>query len=279
MYTKQLKDMNLLDDFLFFSMMNYPEIGEKFSRNLVETIFNRAFGELEIVPQRVFYGEEPDKHGIRMDVYLEESESIEEMLNGSTIFDIEPDLKSDSKSKRALPKRMRFSHAKIDVHELKSGKDYTELKNVIIIMITPFDPFGFDQKIYTISRSCKEVPEMDYDDGDKTIFLYAKGKYGDISSELQEMLHYMEDTRVENATNDKLQELQKMVDIVKGDAEVAKKSMRIDEKLKDAREEGILEGRIILIKKKLAKNQSIEQIAEALEEDVETIKKLVEELK
>ena len=35
MAIRKLEDLNLLDDFLFCSMVNYPEIGEKFIRELL----------------------------------------------------------------------------------------------------------------------------------------------------------------------------------------------------------------------------------------------------
>ncbi len=68
---------------------------------------------------------------------------------------------------------------------------------------------------------------MPYNDGAKTIFLYTQGTKGDIPSDLQELLGYMADTKVENATTDTLRELQSMVDVAKGDTEVSRKAMSI----------------------------------------------------
>lgn len=56
MQKKQLKDLNLLDNFLFFTMTNHPIYGERFSRLLLKTIFNREFGTLKVVPQKTYYG-------------------------------------------------------------------------------------------------------------------------------------------------------------------------------------------------------------------------------
>lgn len=38
---KKLGEMNLLDDFLFGSVVTYPEIGEQFVRILLKTIFGK----------------------------------------------------------------------------------------------------------------------------------------------------------------------------------------------------------------------------------------------
>ena len=88
----------------------------------------------------------------------------------------------------ALPKRVRFYRAKIDAETLKSGDDYGMLKKVYVIFIMPFDPFGLNHMVYTIKNSCVEEPEMPYDDGATTIFLYTKGKVGVPSGELEAFL-------------------------------------------------------------------------------------------
>jgi len=36
-----------------------------------------------------------------------------------------------------------------------------------------------------------ELPEMDYDDGAVTLFLYVHGKNGDVSRKLRELLNYI----------------------------------------------------------------------------------------
>ena len=47
---KQLKDLNLIDDYLFFTLLNDEVVGEQFGRKLLEIIFNRKFEKLKIVP-------------------------------------------------------------------------------------------------------------------------------------------------------------------------------------------------------------------------------------
>ena len=57
------------------------------------------------------------------------------------------------------------------------------------------------------------------------MFLYTKGTEGIPSEALRQMLHYMEDTVYENAVNEELREIHRMVETVKKDPEVA--GMRI----------------------------------------------------
>ena len=120
MQRRKLENLNLLDDFLFGTMVTYPGIGEAFVRELLKIIFQKEFGPLTVVPQKIYYGTDTDKHGARLDVYLEESSGEEP--GSATVYDMEPDNNSDKQSIAALPKRTRFYHAKIDASSLKSGE-------------------------------------------------------------------------------------------------------------------------------------------------------------
>lgn len=136
-----------------------------------------------------------------------------------------------------------FCRAIVDGHSLASGTDYGTLKDVYIILILPYDPFGQDRLIYTIRSMCQEDPSMPYDDGARTIFLYTKGTQGDIPRELQELLRYMEDTTAQNAVNPSLRKIQRMVENVKEDKGVLLEYMKIWEWEQQIREEAIEEGR------------------------------------
>ncbi|MDO4337970.1 MAG: Rpn family recombination-promoting nuclease/putative transposase [Eubacteriales bacterium] len=225
MSKRKLEELNLLDDFLFGTMVTYPEIGESFVREILKTIFQRNFGSLTVISQKVYYGSDTDKHGARLDVYIEE----ENPDDGAIVYDVDPENKTDQESLDALPFRVRFYHAKIDSKSLKSGQSYRFLKKVFVIMIMPKDPFGKNRMIYTIRNMCEEDPSMPYDDGARTIFLYTKGTEGKTPEELRQLLHYMEDTKEENAVNEKLRHMHEMVKKVKQDEEVSLEYMKIFE--------------------------------------------------
>lgn len=233
---KSLEEMNLLDDFLFGSVVAYPEIGERFVRSLLKTIFGREFKHLSVTAQKVLYGANTNLHGARLDVYMEPEveDSSEEW---AAVYDIEPDLKDSSADKKALPRRIRFYHGKIAARSLNSGADYNTLKNVVVIMIMPYDPFGLNRMAYTIKNKCVEVPEMEYEDGASTLFFYTKGTAGIPSEAVKQLLHYMEDTTYENAVNEELREIHRMVENVKKDSEVGGMRIQIvDELIKMADE-------------------------------------------
>ena len=140
--------------------------------------------------------------------------------------DVEPDQNNKAQDIAVFPRRSRFYHAIIDSRSLKSGEDFGKLKQVYVIFICNYDPFGYDRVLYTIKNRCLEEPEMNYDDGAETIVLYTKGTKGTISEELKQFLNYMENTDQNNAVNEDLKDIQKMVDVVKRDGEVSLQYMK-----------------------------------------------------
>ena len=275
MPTRKLEELNLLDDFLFGTMVTYPVIGEKFVRELLQTIFDREFGKLTMVPQKVYYGSNTDKHGARLDVYVEE-ETEEET---DAAYDVEPDQNNGEEEVRALPRRVRFYHAKIDAQSLKSGMDYSTLKRVMVIMITSYDPFDRNRMIYTIRRKCVEEPDMPYDDGAETIFLYTKGKKGEVPEKLRQLLHYIEDLR----------NLHQMVTKVKQDGEVVLEYMKIYEReamlIKQGRKQGREEEQANTERERKRADEAEARAGEAearadeAEKEIECLKKELEKLK
>ena len=218
---RPLAELDLLDDFLFNALLAYPEYGRRFCRKFLKILFGREFKNLNIVTQKSYGGRDTGLHGARLDVYIEEGDEVEiDSSNVSTIYDIEPDKNNKRKDIDFIAQRTRFYHAIIDSRSLKSGQSYDKLKKVFVIFICPYDPFGDDRMIYTIRNHCVENPELPYEDGVRTIFLYTKGRKGRDNESLSQLLDYMENTTRENAVSEELEAIQEMVDVVKEDAEV-----------------------------------------------------------
>ena len=240
---KKLEELNLMDDFLFHSMMSYPGIGEAFARKLLELIFQRKFWNLKIVAQKTYGGNDTDLRGARLDVYAEEEQSESDAEEVTSVYDLEADQNNKSKSVMAFPKRTRFYHAIIDRDSLKAGEDFGKMKNVYVIFLCNYDPFGYDRVKYTIRNMCEEDPEMPYEDGAQTIVLYTRGSEGEVSEDLRQLLSYIEQTKEENAVNPDLKEIQEMVDTVKQDRKVSVAYMKGFERDRLMYEEGRKEER------------------------------------
>ena len=148
-------------------------------------------------------------------------------------------------------------------------------KKVIVIMITPYDPFGLNHMIYTIRNKCEEIPNMPYDDGARTVFLYTKGTEGNPPEELKQFLHYMEHTTEENATTDNLRSIHQMVNLVKQDEEVSLQYMKIFEREEMLIQQGIEQGR----KEEKANTELERQRAEKEKARADRLEKELQQLK
>ena len=259
---------------------------ELFCRLLLKILLNKEFEKLVVVPQKTYNGADTTLHGARLDVYLEETPESKEK-ESATIYDVEPDQNNKPASIQALPKRVRYYHAIIDTNSLSSGTDYTSLKNVVVIMILPFDPFGYGQMIYTVKNQISELPKAPYEDGAKTIFFYTKGESENISDSIRQLLQYFEDTRPENATNEELLKMQQMVDTIKENKEMNKQYMKIferekmlvdygiDQGISQGISQGIIQNTLDIIQKHLDLGHSIETISDALLIPVTEVQKLI----
>lgn len=240
MKKRTLEELNVLDDFLFQELISRGKKGEDFCRILLETILGRKIGKVTVTPQKPLLGMDTNLHGIRMDAYIEVTESETNVQLEPDIYDIEPNKVAD---KRTLPKRTRYYQGLIDSRLLESGVDYEHLKNVVIIMILPYDPFDKNRMMYTVKNLCVEEPDIPYEDGIKKIFLYTRGTEGTPSQELQEMLQYIENSVAENVTNPEIAAIHNYVNEVKRDRKAGIQYMKSWEHDKMMRDEGREEGR------------------------------------
>ena len=91
-----------------------------------------------------------------------------------------------------LGQRTRYYQSMMDTSILKKRQDYWELPDNYIIFVCTFDPFGEKRKYYTFNNMCKENKDIELKDGCTKIFLNTKGCIGAISSELDNVLRYIE---------------------------------------------------------------------------------------
>ena len=150
-----------------------------------------------------------------------------------------------------------------------------KLRNVIVIFITTYDPFSENRMVYTIKNSCVEVPELEYEEGAKTIFLYTRGKEGNPPEELKQLLHYMEHSSIENASTESLKKLHRMVTAVKRDGEVGLAYMKSFEREARIRREGQTQ-EIIRLGRKFGKSE--EEILALLQEELQISEEWAKEL-
>lgn len=249
---RPLEDLNLIDDFLFQQLLMQEGDGEEFCKILLSTILGKPIRKVRILPQKNILGIDTNRHGIRMDAYIEDTSDEDALIDPKTLdAEVIPDIydveSNNSYEKKTLPKRMRYYHGLIDTQLLATNVNYSKLPNVVIIIILPYDPFGKNRMVYTIQNQCVEDATVPYDDGAKKIFLYTKGAEGNPSQELRDMLKYMENTTVNNITNQNIYTIHHLVEKIKSRREVGinyMKSWELEQMYREeGRELGLEEGR------------------------------------
>lgn len=244
MKRRSIEELNLMDDFLFQSVISRGREGEEVCRILLNTILGGNITKVRVIPQKAVLAGDTTRHGIRMDAYVED---ISDALTGTEaeaevepdIYDLEPDQKYE---KETLPRRSRYYHAVIDTRVLDAGKNYRQLRRVVIIMILPYDPFDKNRMVYTVRNSCVEDPSVPYDDGMEKIFLYTKGNVDSAGQSLKEMLEYMQESNEMHVTNQDIETIHSIVSKVRRDKEVGISYMKSWEYEEMIREEATREG-------------------------------------
>lgn len=158
------------------------------------------------------------------------------------IVETEKQLKGISVNTRGI----RFYQSLIDSKLLPTDTKFKELPDSMSIWILPYDPFGDNRMLYTVKNMVVENNHLVYNDGVTKIFLYTKGTKGG-SKELKELLTFMENTSSDNAVDEELANIQRIVDKVKSRSDVKERYMTLQEVIdyekRDSYEEGVEIGR------------------------------------
>lgn len=241
--SKELKELDVLSNFMMNAIANDPDVSEPFFRLLLSILLEIEIGRITVQAQSVVPGDTPKLRGIRLDV--EVTEHLEE--NGKTancrIYNVEPQLYVDN-----LPKRSRFYQAKKDSKRLKKGeKNWNMLPDLYMLIITNFDPFGEDSMVYTFENICREFSDLEYKDGLKFIYFNTSGTRNATKAK-KELLTYLNSSKISNVTNEDIAQIHDYVSSVKQSADVEERYMTIgeiiDAKVAEELDRARIEGRI-----------------------------------
>ena len=266
--------INLSDFALFLSVMKNP----KAYRNTLSIILDEPDIQLKEVKVEQVILNKSGKRAIRLDAWaLSEDERQ---------FNIEMENHSE---KDSVPKRARFYQGLIDTPILKSGRHtkYRQLPSTVIIFITQEDIFKRDRAMYTFVEKCKEIEDLELDDGTTKIFLNLSSKNG--SQELVSLLQYMKNTDIDNpeilVKDKRILELDEIVAEVKESEEWEGIEMNIleigiEEGERRGREQGIQQGiqAVVEVCKSLdvGKDETMKKVMEKFSLTEEETKKFVE---
>ena len=187
------------------------------------------------------------------------------------------------KNTKNLPKRSRFYQSMIDSKLLEPGeKDFNKMNDVYIILIAPFDLFGEGKYMYTFQMTCQESFSVLLNDGATRIFLNPHGTNPeDVSPELVELLHYIENTTQEVAdscTSPRIHKMQERICSIKSSEEVSVKYMQRWEETEMEKDKARAEGRnsIAKLMDKLLEENRVDDCKRAVK-DPEFCQKLMDE--
>ena len=228
---RTLKDLNLMDKFLFDEAME--------DKDNMKTLLDIVLGQdthLKYPPQtEKEFRNSKENRQIRLDVYAIDEDDV--------VYDTEPQ-KQNTKN---LPKRSRLYQGLIDSNLLPPGSiDFNALNTVIIIMIMPFDLFGYELYQYTFRMKCEEISELELEDGATRIFLNSHGKHPEfVNPELIELLEDMEkstDTVAKKCESKRIHQMHERITKLKSSKEMEIKYMQKWEEKEIERQEAYAEG-------------------------------------
>ena len=266
---RSLKELNLLDKFLFDEAMDDPEN--------VKTMLDIILSQNTMLKHPPQTEKEQristDNRQIRLDVYAMDEDDV--------VYEVE----AQKENTRNLPKRSRLYQGIIDSKLLPPGVvDFNLLNEVLIVMITPFDLFGYGLYRYTFQMRCEEVPELKLDDGAMRIFLNTRGGHPElVSPELIELLKYMEHSTDEvsgSCESKRIQEMHRRVCQIKASEKTEVKYMQSWEEKILIKQEGERIGleRINRLNQKLIEQGRFDDLTKATS-DSNYQKKLLKEFK
>lgn len=262
-----LEELSLTDRFLFAETMDEPEAYEAMVGILLENEITLAGYPQTEKELRV----SPGLRAVRLDVVSIDRE-------GRIYF-----TEMQKTNSGNLIKRSRYYQAQLDVSLLEPGcSDFNRLNDSCLVLVSPFELFGYGLYRYTFRGQCQEVPGLALRDGADRVFINTHGtNREDFSQEFLDFMEYINDTREEVAVRNgsiRLQTICDCVERVRRSEKCGVKYMQRWEEIEYARQDGYAEGRMLevirAVCRKLVKGKDVAQIAEELEKEPEDIARI-----
>ena len=257
---KNYEQLTFTDDFMFCKVLTTnPEL----CHELLELIIGRKVGQFTRLDKQQPIELTADGKGVRFDVYSED--------DTGTVYDCEMQATKNGN----LAKRSRYYQGMIDLNLIERSADYRQLKKSYVIFICPFDAFGEGLHKYMFENLCKERPQIGLGDEAK-IFLCAGGDADDVSEEMKDFLDWLTG---KEGTSILVRNLDNAVKGVKNKEEWRLEYMTLLMRDQEMIQKGREEGRIDALKdtaiRMSKKGRSVEEIADCVDSDVETVKKWI----
>lgn len=188
---KPLEEMSLIDDFLMTEIVGNEEYGGEFIDCFLETVLGHKIEVHDVHVQKVMTAGDTENRGIRLDIRTKVSldQAIpatgqaepEGICGGEYKASVNIEMQASESNTKPYQKydirrRSRLNQGMIDVNMLKTGGEYGELDDVLVIVCTSFDLFNRNRCIYTFANMCFEDRSLLLEDGAYRIFLNTSSK-------------------------------------------------------------------------------------------------------
>ena len=240
---KPVEELRFTDDFMFCRVMKNPDL----CKGVIERLLGIKVERIEYPELQKEIRPYYSAHGVRMDVYVKDS---------NRIFDIE----MQTTIPEDLPRRMRYYQSMIDIDSLIAGSEYETLKESYVIFLCTKDPFGLGLPVYTFNTVCREKNDFTLNDGINKLFFNASAFASEKNLEIKGFLGYL----CSGKPSDYLTEdIDRRVERLKIN-EIFRSDYMMDAlPLHDARKAGLKEGRL-----EGERNKAIETAKKMLENKI-----------
>ena len=227
------------NDYMFCRVLaSKPEL----ARRLLELLLNIEINSVKVINAQKILNYSLAEKSVRFDVYIKDDKN--------TVYDVEMQIYDQGD----LEKRIRYYHAAIATDNLKRGEqNYNQLNDAYVIFICKYDPFKLGKSKYILQTSCINHPQLYYNDGARTIIINTSSNETNIDEELRQFLDYVYENK--SSKNGLIYDIEKQVKNINEDYKWRLWAMTFEEKLYIARKEGlnegINEGKSIVIKQML----------------------------
>ena len=181
------ENATIANNFIFYKVMrNNPDV----CKELLEILLEMKIDYIEMRQEEeiaIDYG----KKGIRLDVYA---------VGSTESFDLEIQTTDTGE----LPERARYYQSILDVDDLNSGKNYSELKTSYIIFICIPDIFKNGRAKYTFENLCLEDTEIKLNDRTQKLFFIAENYDKILNDEQKGVLKMVMENKSTTAFSDKV---------------------------------------------------------------------------
>lgn len=286
---RAVEELSLANDFIFGEVMRQPEN----VKPLLEAVLEKKIAEITYIEKQQDIKDGYELHGIRLDISLEDNEKTQyavEMQTGSA-FDLE--------------RRIRYYQSSLDRRTLEVSERYRDLKDSYVIFVCTDDYYKRGLALYKRKSVIEGAEDIVYEDGSHAYILNAKFTVSNMGEPALEFLRYINakyrKLPIDISGSGYLTQIDRAVEDIKADDRKVERFMTLAAKLEDVRyitrkealEEGRAEGmkkgmekgraegerdaKTGLVKRLLARDFSLEDIADVCGLDLDEVKKIAEE--